>query len=189
MGIIKLRHLPNIITIIRFLLLIPIVVTLLEERYQSAFTFFLLAGISDGLDGFLARTFHWTSKFGAMADPMADKLLMLISYSCLAWLGHIPVWLFVIVIGRDVWIAMGAIAYRIFISEFEFKPTRISKINTFFQILLIIWILFKAAFIQLPIVLTETLIYIVLITTLTSLVDYTWDWGRSALQNLRLRSS
>lgn len=186
MGIITKRNIPNIITVLRLLLLIPIAYTLLEAKYRWAFGFFFLAGISDGLDGFLARYFQWTSKFGAFADPLADKLLMLVTFSCLAWMGRIPMWLFIIVIGRDLWIMAGATFYRVVISNFEFKPTLISKFNTFFQIVLVVAMLFDAAFMKLPGIVTQTLIYIVLITTISSLIDYTWGWGRRALINLGL---
>jgi cardiolipin synthase len=184
----KAQFIPNIITILRFFLIIPIVITLLAKKYEIAFSFFIIAGLSDGLDGFLARRYHWTSHFGAMADPIADKLLMLATYACLTWLGKIPVWLFLIVIGRDLWLVIGVIAYRYFVAALSFKPSRISKINTCCQLLLVVVILFNEVILKLADTFIETIIYVVLITTLSSLVDYTWVWGKRALKSLRFRS-
>lgn len=177
----KRQSIPNIITIIRFILIIPIVFTLLAKKYAIALTLFVIAGVSDGIDGFLARRYHWTSQFGAIADPLADKLLMLATYACLTWLNKIPVWLFLIVTGRDLWLMAGVLAYRYFIATLSFKPSRISKINTFCQLLLVIVILFSEVIMKLPSAFIQIIIYAVLITTVSSLVDYTWVWCKRAL--------
>lgn len=184
----KRQSIPNIITSIRFFLIVPIVITLLAKKYELAFVFFAIAGLSDGLDGFLARRYHWTSQFGAIVDPVADKLLMLATYACLTWLDKIPLWLFLIVIGRDLWLMLGVLAYRYFIATLTFKPSRISKINTCCQLLLVIVILLDEVVLKLPAFFIETIIYIVLITTVSSLVDYTWVWGKRAFESSRFRS-
>lgn len=182
------RLIPNIITVFRLFLVIPISILLLSEHYRLAFTLFIVAGLSDGIDGFLARHYQWMTRFGAITDPLADKILILVTYACLTWHGKIPVWLFTIVLFRDIWIIAGAVAYRSFIGELQFKPLWISKINTVLQIVFVVIILFEAAFVAVPTLLVQILTYLVLLTTLASLVDYTWVWGRRALKNARLRS-
>ena len=83
----KARDIPNIITALRFLLVPPVVILLLQERFTAALIVFGVAGLSDGLDGFLARRFDWRSRLGGIMDPLADKLLVVSSFVTLGWLG------------------------------------------------------------------------------------------------------
>ncbi|MEL0036875.1 MAG: CDP-alcohol phosphatidyltransferase family protein, partial [Gammaproteobacteria bacterium] len=85
---IQLRDIPNMLTIMRLLLVFPLVVLLWNELYATALLVFFIAGFSDGLDGFLAKRYNWTSVFGSVADPIADKLLMVSSYFMLWWQLH-----------------------------------------------------------------------------------------------------
>ena len=89
----KWRDLPNLISVFRIVLVVPIEYLLLQQHYVSAMILFFLAGISDGLDGFLAKRFNWTSRLGSVLDPLADKLLLVCTYLVLGWLGHLPWWL------------------------------------------------------------------------------------------------
>jgi cardiolipin synthase (CMP-forming) len=181
MAIMKKQYIPNIITCIRLSLIIPVFLFLMNENYKLAFYFFILAGLSDGLDGFLARRYQWTSIFGAIADPLADKLLMLVSYFGLTILGHIPLWLFIVVIFRDIWLVLGILLYRCFINNLEFEPTRISKINTVFQILLVVLVLLNLSVLTIPVIILDIVMYVVLVTTISSFLDYTFVWGRRAI--------
>lgn len=137
------RHLPNVITLIRLLLLAPLTWLLIVEDYVAAFVIFVIAGISDGLDGFLARRYGWTSRFGATLDPAADKLLVTLTYGVLTWHGHLSWWLFVIVFGRDILIVIGYFAYLFFIGAPKMQPLIISKINTACQILLVSFVMMR----------------------------------------------
>ena len=105
------RYLPNVITGIRVLLVMPLVYALLTHHFVLALVLFAVAGVSDGVDGFLARRFNWYTQLGAMLDPLADKLLLVSTYLCLAWLGFFPVWFVALVVGRDLIIFCGAISY------------------------------------------------------------------------------
>lgn len=185
----QLRHLPNLITILRILLVIPVLWFLLHEHYSLAFYLFVIAGVSDAVDGLLARCFNCTSRFGAFVDPLADKLLLMGSFITLGWLGHIPVWLVVAVIIRDIWIMGGALAYFYFVGHLEFMPTLISKINTFLQLSLITLLLIKLSFIALPIELLQSIFMVVLVTTLMSFVQYTWQWSTKAIQKTHHKKS
>jgi cardiolipin synthase len=177
---VKASDLPNIITFIRFLLLPPVVLLLLNHRYDAALLVFAVAGFSDALDGYLAKRFHWTSRLGALLDPLADKLMLVSAFVTLAWLGLIPPWLVGLIILRDVVIVTGAIVYHMRIEKLEAAPSVVSKLNTFAQILLILAVMFSQAVRHLPSFWMDVLIYTVLVTTLWSGFDYVWTWGRRA---------
>jgi cardiolipin synthase len=182
--ILKPRYIPNIITVLRLLLIIPIAYTLLTEHYRYALGFFMLAGLSDGVDGYLARHFAWLSTFGAVADPLADKFLMVVTYFCLAWINAIPAWLFIVVMFRDVWLMLGVVLFHYYIESPAFKPSLVSKINTCLQLLLVVVILFTKAWGVLPHSVIMAFTYLVLVTTLLSFLDYTWVWGKRAYEAL-----
>jgi len=177
----RLNDVPNIITILRILLVLPVVLALLNEHYGVALFLFGVAGASDGLDGYIAKHFDCTSRLGSILDPLADKLLLVSTYLSLAWLGLLPWWLIVIVLLRDVLIVMGGVAYHHFIGEYEMEPSLISKLNTASQILLGFSVVLSMSLLPLSELLIDSLIYFVLVTTLMSGADYVWTWGRRAM--------
>lgn len=177
----RASSLPNIISTLRILLVPPVVLTMLEQRWGVALPLFLIAGLSDGLDGFLARRYHWTSRLGAILDPIGDKLLMVSSYLVLGWLAILPLWLVVLVILRDVIIMTGTVIYRYFIGIVEFEPILLSKINTICQILLVTLTLCLLAGLEILAGLQTFLINTVLVTTISSGVAYVVLWGRRAM--------
>lgn len=170
----KLKHIPNVITSLRFILVLPFLSFLLAEHYDKALYVFLVAGLSDGIDGFLARHFSWTSYFGAFMDPLADKCLMMSSFVALAHLGLLPFWLCVIVILRDIVIMSGVGGIYYIKGHIDFEPSMISKVNTGFQVALICLILFKMTFWPLPEWIVMMVIAVVTVTTITSLFGYVW---------------
>ena len=133
----KLRDIPNILSLLRISLVIPIVYLLVQREFSYVLVLFVIAGISDGLDGYLAKRNNWTSRLGSILDPLADKLLLVFSYLALGWMGEIPMWLVFAVMARDVIIIVGAISYHELIGEYDMEPSWLSKTNTFFQIVLI----------------------------------------------------
>jgi len=179
---VKPRDIPNAITVIRFLLVPPVVILLLQERFLAALLVFGVAGFSDGLDGFLAKRYDWSSRLGALMDPLADKLLLVSSFLTLGWLGWIPLWLVAIVILRDLVIVAGATFYHMRIGHFEAEPTLISKLNTGAQILLVLAVMFSLGVRAVPTGWIDLLCYGVLATTLLSGLDYVLTWGRRAWQ-------
>jgi len=183
---IQLRHLPNLITCMRFILIGPILWALLTKCYPLAFYLFLLAGLSDGLNGLLARLFNWTTPLGALLDPLADKLLLMGSFIVLAYLQQIPLWLTMMVIGRDIWIMGGALLYRYWVGPLDYKPVWISKLNTFFQLILVSLIIIKLTFFTLPLQLIPRVIEAVFVTSLLSFIQYTWMWIWQAAFYLKL---
>ncbi len=174
------RHIPNLLTLMRILLTAPVVVLLLHEEYRWSLLLFLVAGISDAVDGFLAKQFHWESWLGSVMDPLADKLLLVSSTLCLAWVGLLPIWLVAAVFLRDFLIIGGALYWHRHYQSFEAEPTVVSKINTFTQIVLVLVVVAQQGFALFPDSLAKGLVWFTLATTLTSGADYVWTWGRRA---------
>jgi cardiolipin synthase (CMP-forming) len=126
---------PNIITMVRILATPLFVIFILSNLYGRAMVVFIIAGLSDMADGYIARNFKQKSPLGALLDPLADKLLMTASYLTLGYFEKIPAWLTVVVISRDVVIVGGIIALKLFEVDFRIDPARISKWATAAQIL------------------------------------------------------
>lgn len=176
----SMRDLPNILTVARMLLVGPLVYLLLTERHVAALVLALISGVSDWLDGALARRFGWQSKFGGMLDPLADKTLMIAVYATLAWLGHLPAWLFWLVVLRDLVIVSGGIVYHYCIEPFRAEPTLLSKFNTLCQVLLMWAVLISLAGLALPQGVIQALIGLVGFTLIATLGQYVIVWGRRA---------
>jgi len=176
---------PNIITVLRIFLVVPIVMLLLHKEFSYALLLYAVAGISDGLDGYIAKRYNCVSRLGSVLDPLADKLLLVSTYIALAWLELLPAWLVVAVISRDLLIVIGGAAYHLLIGQYEMAPSLISKVNTFSQIVLGLAVVLSESLISLPQWLTSWLILLVLGTTVVSGVDYVWTWGRRAYQARR----
>jgi cardiolipin synthase (CMP-forming) len=174
-----LRQIPNIISVFRILLVGPILWLLLENAYGYALILFAVAGISDGIDGFLAKRFNWQTWIGGLLDPLADKLLLVSSFLALGWLGLLPLWLVALVFLRDLVIVAGATYYHHHVGKVGGEPTLISKVNTFVQILLVLLVVF-AQIVTIPGFLIKLLIALVTITTISSGIDYVIKWTRRA---------
>lgn len=177
----KLKHIPNIITLARLVLIAPFAAFIMHGNYIYAFYVFLCAGISDGLDGWLARHFSWQSEFGGFIDPLADKLLVMTSFLMLGSLGQIPWWLVLLVFARDISISIGVIAWYVFITEkIHFQPTVLSKGNTIMQLLLVTWCLFQLAYGYTDNAFKHMLIILTTFTTAWTYMDYVRIWGKKA---------
>jgi len=177
---VKARDIPNLITGFRFLLVPPVVMLLVNERFDMALILFGVAGLSDGLDGYLAKRNNWTSRLGELMDPLADKLLLVSCFVTLGWMGWIPLWLVALVVLRDLVIVGGAIVFHMRVERLEARPSMVSKLNTFAQILLVLAVIFSQGIHELPVMWLDFITYSVLATTLWSGFDYVWTWGRLA---------
>ncbi|HAY22079.1 CDP-diacylglycerol--glycerol-3-phosphate 3-phosphatidyltransferase [Desulfobacca acetoxidans] len=125
---------PNVITMIRILATPLFVIFLLQGVYDRAMIIFVLAGLSDLIDGYIARNFKQKSPLGAHLDPLADKLLITSSFLVLGYFHKVPAWLAIIVISRDIVIVGGIIALKLFDVTVRIEPARVSKWATAFQI-------------------------------------------------------
>lgn len=178
----SLSWLPNAISLARIALVAPILMLLVTGRHDVALMLFVVAGFSDGLDGYLAKRFAWHSRAGALLDPVADKLLVAGTFVTLSATGYLPVWLAALVILRDVVIVGGAMAYNFLVRPFESEPTRISKLNTAFELTLVLFAISRAGF-GWPDEITITVLgAAVLVTVVVSGIDYVWAWSVRALE-------
>lgn len=181
-----LKHLPNALTLFRLILIVPFVRYLYHAEYVHAFYTFVLAGFTDGLDGWLARHFGWQSLFGSFVDPLADKLLVATSFISLALIGLLPWWLVILVFLRDFTISIGVLAWFWLIQrKLDFEPTLLSKFNTTFQLALVSICLFELAYYQFPQYLINGLIVVTATTTSITFIDYIWTWGHKAWSQKR----
>lgn len=176
----SLSWLPNALSLLRIALVAPILLLILNGGFAWALALFFVAGFSDGIDGYLAKRFSWHTRLGALLDPVADKLLVAATFVTLAYTQHIPVWLAVVVILRDVIIVGGATAYNFFVKPVQGEPTRISKLNTALQLLFLLLVLCRAGFGWPDKISITVLGASVLITVVISGVDYVWSWSKRA---------
>jgi cardiolipin synthase len=173
-----LKNIPNALTVFRLLLIIPFLMCLYQKDYDMAFYLYLLAGITDGLDGWLARHFRWLSPLGSFMDPLADKLLVVSSFIALALIGSLPWWLVTLVFMRDLTISLGVLAwFKVVSTRIDFNPSILSKINTTVQLVLVTLCLFELAFFNLPSYYVNGLIIITALTTAVTYVNYVWIWS------------
>jgi cardiolipin synthase len=174
------KDLPNLISVLRLIAVAPIVYLLLSREFGWALVLFAVAGVSDGLDGFLARHYGWRSRLGGILDPLADKTLLICSFLVLGWLGLVPVWLVLAVVLRDLIIVGGAVLYNYRVEAVEAAPIPMSKLNTLLQILLVVMVIMDSGPFPLPAALIETTIWVCLVTVVVSGAQYVWIWGRKA---------
>lgn len=181
------RHLPNVISVLRIALVAPLIVLIVSGRSESALVLAAVAGISDGVDGYLARRFRWQSRLGSILDPVADKLMLVGCIIALGWLDEVPRWLVVLVVARDAVIALGALAWHRVLRNFEAHPSWLSKATTVAQIGFVLLVLANHAFRwQVPL---QIAVWIVAILTAASGLDYVGRWGRLARRELNGRNS
>jgi cardiolipin synthase len=169
-------NIPNSLTLGR-IILVPLVVWLIiSHEMLWAFVVFLLAGVSDALDGFLAKRFNWHTELGAYLDPIADKALLVSIYVTLGLAGHLPVWLVIAVVSRDILI-IGAVMLSWMLSRpIAMQPLLVSKVNTFSQIILAGLVL---AELGLGLGLERVIWVLIWITgslTILSAAAYFWGW-------------
>ncbi len=164
----------------RILLVIPIVITLSSEDFLLALVLIVIAGLSDALDGYLARTFDWRTRLGGLLDPLADKLLLVTVILTLTFMGLTPVWVAGVVIGRDLIIISGAIAYHYLIGPVAPAPSLISKFNTICQLIYIILVIGHEAIGWPPEVGILLAVAAVLFTSVASGLDYVIRWSAKA---------
>jgi cardiolipin synthase len=171
-------NLPNLITIGRIMLVPALVWAIAAEEPKIAFALFLAAGISDAVDGFLAKRFGMATDFGALLDPLADKALIISVFVGLGSAGAIPLWLVVLVVSRDILI-IGAVTLALLLGKpVKVRPLLVSKLNTVAQIVFACLVLGSLAFGFDWRLLQTVLMFAVATLTLVSIGFYTREWIR-----------
>lgn len=171
-------NLPNLITIARILLTPVVIVFIASEQWTVAFFCFLAAGISDAVDGFIAKRFDMTTELGAFIDPLADKALLVSLYVSLALVGALPAWLAILVVSRDMLIVAAVLVAWILDNPIEIRPLVVSKANTAAQIGLAATVLAMKAFGFASPPLVLALAIVVAGLTVVSYVAYLAIWMR-----------
>ena len=171
-------YLPNLITLGR-LMLVPLTVWLIVNgRYGVAFWVLVLAGLSDALDGYIAKRFDWQTRLGALLDPIADKSLLVSLYVTLGIAGELPSWLVILVVFRDVTIVGGFLLIQAIAAQHRFDPLYISKLNTLLQIALVGFVLARLGLAIRADTAVFALVLAVALTTLLSGLSYLVRWAR-----------
>jgi cardiolipin synthase len=180
--VLRKKDIPNLLSFFRILLTIPVIWALLEQQFVLALVLFFIAGVTDGLDGFLAKHFHWQSRLGGLIDPLADKALLVSAFLCLGGLGLMPSWLVALVIFRDVLIVSGALVYSIQIEQLNAEPSLISKLNTVLQIVLVLVVVVHHGVYIMPDIVVQGMIWSVAATTVLSGIAYVIEWTLRAMR-------
>ena len=182
----NLRYVPNAITLTRMALAAPLSWLITEGSHVAALALAIVAGLSDGLDGFLAKRFNWQSRLGGLLDPAADKLVLFGAVIGLCGVGTLPWWLGALLIGRDLVIVAGAVAYNALIEPLRASPTKLSKVTTAAQLLLVsMALILDLREGWLPSPLLTAWVWITAGLTAASGGDYVATWSRKALEHRR----
>ena len=169
---------PNIITIGRIILVPVIIWAIVSSQMEIAFAIFVIAGVSDAVDGFLAKRFNMTSELGALLDPLADKALLVSIYVALGIWGAVPRWIVILVVSRDFMIVAAVIVSWLFDKPVEMKPLMVSKLNTVAQVGFAALVLASLGFGFEPRPYDPILMGLVTIFTLGSVSLYLVEWVR-----------
>ncbi len=168
--------LPNLITVARFIMVPLVILAMIDGEMLTAFVLFLLAGVSDGLDGFIARNFNQRSELGAWLDPVADKFLLVSVFVMLGWLGVLPNWLVIFAVSRDALIVGAVVLSSLLENPVEMRPLLISKANTMVQIVLLVLVLADLAGLARLDAVIGWMIYAVAGLTIASASAYLVTW-------------
>lgn len=182
------RHLPNLLSGVRMLLVVPLAWLIRDAHYDGALLVAVCAGASDALDGYLAKRYGWRSWLGGVLDPIADKLMLIACFVSLAMIGAHPAWLTWLVVGRDVVIVTGAVTYHYLIGRLNAEPTQLSKFTTCVQITYVLaQLLHLTSWFDLP-RFTAVLMWGTVIFTTVSGLQYVFVWSLKARRQLDQRS-
>jgi cardiolipin synthase (CMP-forming) len=171
-----LGNIPNLITLARMLMTPLAVSMIISQRFLAAFMIFLFAGVSDAIDGFIARNFNLRTELGAYLDPLADKALLISIYISLAIYAELPAWLAIAVVSRDVMILVAVMVSWLMDKPVEIRPVWESKINTAAQIALAGFALGARAYGLSHQPVETVLVWTVAVTTLASGGVYIAQW-------------
>ena len=180
----RASNIPNLICLARIVLVIPIIRSLWQEQFMLSLLLIIIAGLSDILDGYLAKKNNWRSYLGAVLDPAADKILLVSLFLTLQSMDLIPLWLTLTVVIRDLMIVFGLSLYRYFVGVPQPKPTRISKFNTTLQLVFIIFVILAQG-VQFPFeILAMVCGSLVFVTSILSGLDYWIIWSIEARKKI-----
>ena len=171
-----LHQLPNLLTLLRIGVVPILILFLYNGRYGAALVVFVIAGITDGLDGWIAKRYDAVTRLGSILDPLADKMLIVSTYVMLVVSGDIPFWLLLLIGFRDLGIIGGVLVLQWVHGEVRMQPSLVSKLNTFLQISLVVLIMLERVELLALTPLTDAVLWLVVATTLASAFHYVYFW-------------
>ena len=179
-----MSSIPNLITGLRFVLVIPISIYIYQGNDLFALILFIVAGLSDGLDGYLARKYNWFSEFGQFADPLADKCLILATLLAFAFSEKLPLWFVYMMLSRDGIILIGAMLHLLLFENRQALPNRWGKHYTGWTIALFIIVLIQSSFSILPFYIEWIAMIGVVFFTFLSLSTYLMNEGKNIFKEI-----
>ena len=177
----KVLNIPNLLTLFRIVLTPVIVFAVLSQQPKLALGLMVTAGVTDMLDGAIAKHFNQRTTVGAFMDPLADKLMLISCIVTLFLVGQVPLFLFLAVIFRDVIIMGGALAYELVTHRLEMRPSLISKATTMMQIVYVVAVLIQMAF-PISALLVLVILWVTFALTCVSGVHYMLAWTLKAVR-------
>lgn len=177
-------NLPNTLSLLRVLSVPVFIGLMVENQTHWALWLFAGAGLTDALDGFVAKRFDMETELGKYLDPLADKVLLMSGFITLTAVGLLPLWLTLMVVTRDTIIVVGALLYQMMTGALHIQPSWSSKLNTVAQMFLLLLVLFHHTHGVLSVLLTP-MIWLTALTTLVSGGGYVVEWGRQASRQAR----
>ena len=171
-------NIPNCISLGRLLVVPAAVWLILSNAFAAAFWVFVIAGLSDAVDGFIAKRFHMETELGRFLDPLADKVLLVCVYVTLGVQEHLPLWLVILVVSRDVLLIGGTMFGHVIRRPLTIRPLAISKMNTAAQITLAAAVIGGAAFEIDVTSYVDAMVWLVGVTTVASGTGYVAAWAR-----------
>ncbi len=170
------QHIPNLISVLRLLLVPWFAMLLLERQFDLALLLFVVMGVSDALDGFLARYLKATSALGAVLDPLADKVMLISAFVMLGHMEIVPPWVVMLVVGRDVLIVGGTLLNHLLHPGRKASVLKVGKINTFLQIVTAFSFL-GDQLVALPVMMLDILLWGTVLAAVVSGIGYALVWG------------
>ncbi|HIG43118.1 MAG TPA: CDP-alcohol phosphatidyltransferase family protein [Gammaproteobacteria bacterium] len=177
------KQIPNALTTLRLVLTVPICILILEKDFSIVLWIAAIAGFTDWLDGWLARRLDAMSRYGAVIDPVCDKVMLIGIFVSVWMVGLVPWWLAFIVVVRDFIIVSGALVYHWLYGRYEMDPSIWGKLSTFVQIVAVLVILGQQVYPVLPEQALQAGWLIVVIMAFISAGHYVYVWGGKAIQN------
>ncbi|HIJ83151.1 MAG: CDP-alcohol phosphatidyltransferase [Magnetococcales bacterium] len=174
-------NLPNFLSFVRIFSVPVFILLVLNHQMRWGLFLFIMAGVTDALDGYIAKKFLQVTELGKYLDPLADKVLLTSGFVTLTITGHIPLWITLLVVTRDLVIIAGAIVFQVITGSLKMEPLAVSKVNTLMQIILISVVMFKEIR-PLDYPMEDIMYIIVTFTTLLSGIIYIFVWTKRAVE-------
>jgi cardiolipin synthase len=180
-----IKQFPNALTTLRLLLAAPICLLIINENYPAVLWLAFVAGLSDAVDGYLARKLNALTYYGAVVDPLADKALLLSTYIAFAVIGLLPYWLVAILIIRDLLIVCGALIYRCKYGRFKMAPSLWGKISTALQISFALMLILQQISSVLPEFIVQIAMWLVIVLAFISGGHYFYTWSGKIISKIK----